>query len=172
MKHKNIALQVITAASVLLLAGCCDAVKEKKEVKEAVEASANEVRASKEPRSSGANGWKKSTEVTRTVQQEGTGASPKAGRTVLVHYTGWLADKNGQPGAKFDSSVDRGQPFSFMIGVGQVIQGWDEGVMQMKVGEKSRLYIPSAKGYGAQGAGASIPPHADLIFDVELLKVS
>jgi len=81
-------------------------------------------------------------------------------------------DTNGQPGTKFDSSVDRGQPFSFNIGVGQVIQGWDEGVALMKVGEKRRLYIPAALGYGAYGAGRVIPPHAALIFDVELLKLS
>ncbi len=92
-------------------------------------------------------------------------------QTVTVHYTGWL-DVNGQPGQKFDSSVDRGQPFSFALGVGGVISGWDQGVLNMKVGEKRRLFIPSALGYGARGAGASIPPHANLIFDVEVLKIS
>lgn len=97
--------------------------------------------------------------------------TPKAGAVVTVHYTGWLND-NGQPGKKFDSSVDRGQKFQFKIGVGQVIKGWDEGVMGMKVGEKRRLYIPATLGYGARGAGAVIPPHADLIFDVELFDVS
>ena len=97
--------------------------------------------------------------------------SPKPGSTVTVHYTGWL-DVDGQPGKKFDSSVDRGQPFQFRIGIGQVIKGWDEGVMNMKVGEKVRLYIPAELGYGARGAGAVIPPNADLIFDVELLAVS
>jgi len=97
--------------------------------------------------------------------------APKPGSTVTVHYTGWLND-NGQPGKKFDSSVDRGQKFKFQIGVGQVIRGWDEGVMGMKVGEKRRLYIPATLGYGARGAGAAIPPNADLIFDVELFDVS
>jgi len=81
-----------------------------------------------------------------------------------VHYTGWL--KNGN---KFDSSVDRGQPFSFALGAGRVIKGWDEGVKGMKVGGKRKLIIPSKLGYGAQGAGGLIPPHATLIFDVELL---
>jgi len=105
------------------------------------------------------------------VLQEGTGVSPQKGKQVTVHYTGWL-DKNGGLGAKFDSSVDRGEPFTFVIGVGQVIKGWDEGVMNMKVGEKRRLIIPAELGYGARGAGSVIPPNATLIFDVELLKVS
>ena len=100
----------------------------------------------------------------------GSGESPKARHSVTVHYTGWL-DNNGQPGTKFDSSVDRGQPFTFKIGVGQVIKGWDEGVMGMKVGEKRRLIIPATLGYGARGAGNLIPPNATLIFDVELLNV-
>lgn len=104
------------------------------------------------------------------ILKEGSGISPSVGKEVTVHYTGWL-DANGQPGQEFDSSIKRGRPFSFYIGVGHVIQGWDEGVMTMKVGEKRRLYIPSHLGYGAYGAGASIPPHANLIFDVELLKV-
>ena len=87
-----------------------------------------------------------------------------------MHYTGWL-DDNGVPGKKFDSSVDRGEPFKFVIGVGQVIKGWDEGVLTMKVGEKRRLIIPAALGYGARGAGNVIPPNSTLIFDVELISV-
>ena len=94
----------------------------------------------------------------------------KAGDLVKVHYTGWL-DENGQPGKKFDSSVDRNQPFEFPLGQGYVIKGWDEGVQGMKVGEKRRLIIPAAIGYGARGAGAAIPPQATLIFDVELLAL-
>ena len=97
-------------------------------------------------------------------------AKPKVGQTVTVHYTGWLSD-NGMPGKKFDSSVDRKQPFSFEIGVGYVIKGWDQGVMDMQVGEKRRLIIPSTLGYGSRGAGAVIPPHATLIFDVELISL-
>lgn len=97
-------------------------------------------------------------------------ASPKAGQTVVVHYTGWL-DDNGKTGKKFDSSVDRGQKFSFPIGTGRVIKGWDEGVLMMKVGEKRRLIIPANLGYGVRGAGASIPPNSTLIFDVELFEV-
>lgn len=102
--------------------------------------------------------------------QPGSGAMPQAGQRVTVHYTGWL-EENGQQGRKFDSSVDRGQPFCFTIGIGQVIKGWDEGVLNMQVGEKRRLIIPANLGYGARGAGGSIPPHATLIFDVELLSV-
>jgi peptidylprolyl isomerase len=100
----------------------------------------------------------------------GTGASPKAGQTCVMHYTGWLYE-NGAKGKKFDSSVDRGEPFEFPIGRGQVIAGWDEGVGTMKVGGKRTLIIPPALGYGARGAGGVIPPNATLIFDVELLGV-
>ena len=96
----------------------------------------------------------------------GTGPSPKPGQTVSVHYTGTLEN-----GTKFDSSVDRGQPFTFQIGVGRVIKGWDEGVMTMKIGGKRRLIIPPQLGYGARGAGGVIPPNATLIFDVELIDV-
>ena len=100
----------------------------------------------------------------------GTGPSPKPGQTVVVHYTGWLYE-NGKKGKKFDSSLDRGQPFQFPIGKGQVIAGWDEGVATMKVGGKRTLIIPPSLGYGANGAGGVIPPNATLIFDVELLGI-
>ncbi len=96
--------------------------------------------------------------------------SPRPGETVRVHYTGWL-DVKGQPGKKFDSSVDRGQPFVFKVGVGQVIAGWDESVLSMKVGEKRRVIIPSHLGYGTRGAGNSIPPNASLIFVIELIAI-
>ncbi|MGK5086572.1 FKBP-type peptidyl-prolyl cis-trans isomerase [Bdellovibrionota bacterium FG-2] len=96
----------------------------------------------------------------------GTGAEAVAGKTVSVHYTGWLTD-----GKKFDSSLDHKEPFKFSLGAGQVIQGWDKGVVGMKVGGKRKLTIPSELGYGEQGAGGVIPPNATLVFDVELLGV-
>lgn len=99
-------------------------------------------------------------------QVVGTGEAAAAGQNVSVHYTGWLEN-----GKKFDSSVDRGQPFSFPLGAGRVIKGWDEGVQGMKVGGKRKLTIPSDLGYGSRGAGGVIPPNATLIFDVELLGV-
>jgi peptidylprolyl isomerase len=102
--------------------------------------------------------------------REGTGASPKPGQTCVMHYTGWLYE-NGQKGKKFDSSVDRNEPFEFPIGQKRVIAGWDEGVASMKVGGKRTLIIPPALGYGARGAGGVIPPNATLMFDVELLAV-
>jgi peptidylprolyl isomerase len=105
-----------------------------------------------------------------TDAKTGDGATATAGNKVSVHYTGWLSD-NGAKGKKFDSSVDRGQPFQFTLGAHQVIAGWDEGVAGMKVGGKRTLTIPPELGYGARGAGGAIPPNATLIFDVELLQV-
>ncbi len=97
---------------------------------------------------------------------EGNGEFPQKGQTVEVHYTGYLLD-----GTKFDSSVDRNQTFKFPLGMGRVIKGWDEGVAALKIGDKAFLYIPSELGYGSRGAGRSIPPDTDLIFEVELLGV-
>lgn len=104
-------------------------------------------------------------------EKVGDGAEATAGKLVTVHYTGWLLEADDKPGAKFDSSKDRGQPFSFVLGGGQVIKGWDEGVQGMKIGGTRNLLIPSTLGYGARGAGGVIPPNADLIFEVELLGV-
>ena len=114
--------------------------------------------------------------VTEFVQNDvvvGTGTEAVSGKTVAVHYTGWLYDESApdKRGAKFDSSRDRGQAFEFPLGAGRVIKGWDQGVAGMKVGGKRVLIIPPSMGYGARGAGRVIPPNASLIFDVELLNV-
>ena len=98
--------------------------------------------------------------------QVGVGEAAVSGQSVTVHYTGWLLD-----GSKFDSSKDRAQPFTFPLGAGHVIKGWDQGVLGMKVGGVRKLTIPAELGYGARGAGGVIPPHATLVFEVELLKV-
>jgi peptidylprolyl isomerase len=100
----------------------------------------------------------------------GTGRAPRRGQTAVVHYTGWLY-VDGARGKKFDSSVDKGKPFEFRVGQGDVIRGWDEGVLTMKTGGRRTLIIPPALGYGERGAGADIPPNATLIFDVELIAV-
>ncbi len=105
--------------------------------------------------------------------KKGDGAEAKAGQKVSVHYTGWLykSEATDQHGTKFDSSRDRGTPFVFPLGAGRVIKGWDQGVVGMKVGGQRTLIIPASMGYGARGAGGSIPPNATLIFDVELIGV-
>jgi len=100
----------------------------------------------------------------------GTGLTPKPGQVCIVHYTGWIYE-NGAKGKKFDSSVDRKKPFSFVLGEQKVIEGWERGVSTMKAGGKRTLIVPSALGYGAAGNGAAIPPNATLIFEVELLDV-
>ena len=100
----------------------------------------------------------------------GTGAQPRQNQTVVVHYTGWLY-ANGTKGKKFDSSVDRGEPFKFPLGAGRVIAGWDQGVKGMKIGGKRTLILKPELGYGARGAGGVIPPNATLVFEVELLEV-
>ena len=102
-----------------------------------------------------------------TELADGAGGAAQAGNNVSVHYTGWLTD-----GTKFDSSVDRNQPFQFPLGAGRVIAGWDEGVCGMKVGGKRKLTIPSDLGYGPTGAGGVIPPNATLVFEVELLEIN
>ena len=113
------------------------------------------------------------TELKKIDTQVGTGREAEPGFNISVHYTGWLYDDKAtdHKGKKFDSSLDRKQPFDFALGAGQVIQGWDEGFAGMKIGGKRTLIIPSEMGYGARGAGGAIPPNADLIFDVELLDV-
>jgi peptidylprolyl isomerase len=103
--------------------------------------------------------------------QVGTGTSPQRGQTCVMHYTGWLW-VNGKKGSKFDSSVDRGEPFEFPLGMGHVIKGWDEGVATMKIGGKRTLLIPPQLGYGDRGAPGAIPPKATLLFEVELLRIA
>lgn len=135
---------------VLVISGCYGKIDEKKNMVKTME-----------------NGLKYS-----VITEPKAGAKkPARGSVVTVHYTGWLQDKDGNKGKKFDSSRDRGNPFSFIIGVGQVIRGWDEGVMDMSVGEERSLIIPPHLGYGAHGAGAVIPGNATLIFDVELISI-
>jgi FKBP-type peptidyl-prolyl cis-trans isomerase len=109
----------------------------------------------------------------KTDLAPGNGAEIKSGQTALVHYTGWLYDAAvpENKGTKFDSSVDRNEPFEFPVGAGMVIKGWDEGVVGMKVGGKRRLVIPPEMGYGSRGAGGVIPPGATLVFDVELVEI-
>lgn len=113
------------------------------------------------------------TTLKKTDTKQGTGAEAVAGRPVAVHYTGWLYDpsKPDGKGTKFDSSLDRREPFVFPLGGGRVIRGWDQGVVGMKVGGKRTLIIPADMAYGARGAGGVIPPNAVLVFDVELLEV-
>jgi FKBP-type peptidyl-prolyl cis-trans isomerase len=113
------------------------------------------------------------TELIKKDMTKGEGAEVKAGQQVSVHYTGWLYDAKGveNKGKKFDSSRDRGTPFDFSLGAGEVIKGWDEGVQGMKVGGNRTLIIPPSMGYGKRGAGGVIPPNATLVFDVELLGV-
>lgn len=115
----------------------------------------------------------KVTELKKIDTKVGTGEEATGGHTVKVHYTGWLykADAPQKKGAKFDSSVDRGEPFVFPLGSGRVIKGWDQGVAGMKIGGQRTLIVPAHLGYGARGAGDSIPPNAVLVFDVELLDL-
>ncbi len=156
---KQFTLHSLVIASVIFLVGCGEAKSVKKN-------NTTEQKGNKQmTRAKTASG------LEYEIITEGSGASPVKGKPVTVHYTGWL-NENDEPGTKFDSSVDRGQQFKFVIGIGQVIPGWDEGVMSMKIGEKRRLYIPAKLGYGARGAGRLIPPNANLIFDVELFNVS
>ena len=122
---------------------------------------------STEPQQGAVGAVKNPSGLSYTDLVKGNGAAPVSGKSVTVHYTGWLED-----GKKFDSSLDHGQPFVFRIGAGEVIPGWDEGVMSMRVGGKRKLFIPAQLGYGAAGAPGAIPPNANLIFEVELLDAA
>jgi FKBP-type peptidyl-prolyl cis-trans isomerase len=155
MQYRYIALGLVILAGVVILVSACA----KKEAQNQTAAAAPASVAAM-PEVTTASGLK------YQILKAGNGAEAKPGQRVSVHYTGWLTN-----GTKFDSSVDRGQPFQFALGAGQVIRGWDEGVSGMKIGEKRKLTIPSELGYGAAGAGAVIPPNATLVFEVELLGV-
>ena len=152
-------LSVVVGALVILISGC--AKQEESPVKETAPASAPVKAAAP------AQPVAEVTELKMEDAKVGTGAVAEAGKRVTVHYTGWLTN-----GTKFDSSKDHGQPFTFQLGAGQVIKGWDQGVAGMKVGGQRKLTIPPTLGYGANGAGGVIPPNATLVFEVELLGVN
>jgi FKBP-type peptidyl-prolyl cis-trans isomerase FkpA len=155
MTHRYIWMGLAALAGLALVATAC-----------AKKAGQDQASGGAAPASGGATVTTKSG-LQYVVVKPGNGPEAKVGQKVTVNYTGWLTN-----GTKFDSSVDRGQPFSFQLGVGQVIKGWDEGVAGMKVGEERKLIIPADLGYGDRGAGDVIPPNATLIFDVVLLGVS
>lgn len=155
---KKLLIYSLTVTSIFLLVGCGESYNKEKNNKIQDEGKNKMVR------------QKTNSGLEYEIIKEGTGDTPKKGQVVTVHYTGWLDDK-GQKGKKFDSSVDRNQPFQFSVGGGQVIRGWDEGVIAMKVGEKRTLIIPGNLAYGPGGYPGVIPPNATLIFDVELLKI-
>jgi peptidylprolyl isomerase len=166
MKQKISYSRVLPVALLLAIPGCFN--KEKEVVKSEEKVTHEKPQQSEEQKMvTTASGLK----YTVLKPAEAGAKKPQQGKRVTVHYTGWLADEKGNPrlDAKFDSSVDRNQPFSFIVGVGHVIKGWDEGVMDMAVGEKRRLFLPPDLGYGARGAGRLIPGNATLVFDVELL---
>lgn len=178
---QNAALKGLALVATCTL-GACDSIKQDKHVLETKSAVAQEVASdsvdnktvTKQEDSMSNNNVEKlaSGLVIETLKEAGQGAvAPAVGKRVTVHYTGWL-DENGQRGQKFDSSLDRGEPFSFILGVGQVIRGWDEGVAKMKVGQKALLTIPASIGYGSRGAGRVIPPNATLLFEVEVLSAA
>jgi FKBP-type peptidyl-prolyl cis-trans isomerase FkpA len=165
----NVPMKTITAAIMVttaLLTGCSEGAQPITASTPATQDSAGASTGAQESNVASAN-------LTMTELKPGTGPAIKAGQTAVVHYTGWLyaEDAPDHKGRKFDSSVDRNDPFSFPVGGGQVIQGWDQGVAGMQVGQQRRLVIPAELGYGARGAGGVIPPGATLVFDVELLGI-
>ena len=173
---KRTLLSLITGTCLLLTTGCCCQKDHKAQVAKQKQAETEQEKTTTitPEKQKASNNMDKiirtATGLGYEILTPGTGPKPKVGQTVTVHYTGYL-DDHGKPGKKFDSSVDRGQPFSTQIGVGRVIAGWDQGLLNMQVGETCRLYIPANLGYGARGAGAAIPPNANLIFDVQLIAV-
>jgi FKBP-type peptidyl-prolyl cis-trans isomerase FkpA len=160
------AIIAATMAAAVLLTACSDGAKSTTASASAAQDSAGASAGAEESNVAAAN-------LTITELKPGTGPAIKAGQTAVVHYTGWLyaQDAPDHKGKKFDSSLDRNDPFSFPVGGGQVIQGWDQGVAGMQVGQQRRLVIPAELGYGTRGAGGVIPPGATLVFDVELLGI-
>jgi FKBP-type peptidyl-prolyl cis-trans isomerase len=158
----------LAIALVVLLAGCSS----REEPAQSVQAAPESAASTASPSSTASTG-NSTMSLQKTDLTPGAGAEIASGQTALVHYTGWLYDAAApeNKGKKFDSSVDRNEPFEFPVGAGMVIRGWDEGVVGMKVGGKRRLVIPPEMGYGARGAGGVIPPGATLVFDVELVEI-
>ena len=170
MHAKSVATTLTTALAVLALAGCQPRDKPADTATTAAApAPAGEPAADAAPADTGTQNMP----MQKIDLAPGNGAEIKSGQNALVHYTGWLYDAAApeNKGKKFDSSVDRNEPFEFPVGAGMVIKGWDEGVVGMKVGGQRRLVIPPEKGYGASGAGGVIPPNATLVFDVELVGI-
>jgi FKBP-type peptidyl-prolyl cis-trans isomerase len=174
MKWNRIGLgRVVVGALVVLAAGCSQSEAPKQDQQPAAAATATAVAATATPAPSPSASvatprpGAPSGELQIEDVKVGTGDEAVAGKSVTVHYTGWLTD-----GTKFDSSKDHGQPFTFQLGAGQVIKGWDQGVLGMKVGGARKLTIPPSLAYGANGAGGVIPPNATLVFEVELLGVN
>ena len=159
------------AFSVFLVVACTP--KDKASEAAPASAPAAETPAAESAAATGSTTGSESMALQKIELAPGSGAEIKSGQTALVHYTGWLYDTaaSENKGAKFDSSVDRNEPFEFPVGAGMVIKGWDEGVVGMKVGGKRRLVIPPELGYGSRGAGGVIPPGATLVFDVELVEI-
>jgi FKBP-type peptidyl-prolyl cis-trans isomerase FkpA len=169
MRAKSLARSCVIALSLVALAACQPKDKPAEPTTTAAAAPAAEPAAAAAEESTGTQNMP----MQKVELAPGSGAEIKSGQNALVHYTGWLYDAKApdNKGAKFDSSVDRNEPFEFPVGAGMVIKGWDEGVVGMKVGGKRRLVIPPEMGYGARGAGGVIPPNATLVFDVELVEI-
>jgi FKBP-type peptidyl-prolyl cis-trans isomerase FkpA len=172
MRAKTLTASLILAFAVLALAGCQP---KEKPADSATSAAAPTPESAAEPAAEAAPAatGTENMPMQKIDLAPGSGAEIKSGQNALVHYTGWLYDAAApeNKGKKFDSSVDRNEPFEFPVGGGMVIKGWDEGVVGMKVGGKRRLVIPPDMGYGARGAGGVIPPGATLVFDVELVEI-
>jgi FKBP-type peptidyl-prolyl cis-trans isomerase FkpA len=170
MRAKSLTTSLTTALAVVVLAGCQP---KDKPADSAPTAGTTAPATDSIPEPAPAETGTENMPMQKIDLAPGNGAEIKSGQNALVHYTGWLYDAAApeNKGKKFDSSVDRNEPFEFPVGSGMVIKGWDEGVVGMKVGGKRRLVIPPDMGYGARGAGGVIPPNATLVFDVELVEI-